>query len=45
MNPSVKLPQPVYMYNTNLRSCMCNEQWIFYNDFSALGQIEKSLKV
>ena len=30
--------------NSNLHSSMCNEKWIFHNDFSVFIHIEKSLK-
>ena len=36
-----RLPQPVS--NSNLHSCMRNEQWIFYDNLSVFGQIKKYL--
>ena len=32
--------QPVS--NSSPHSCMCNEQWIFYNNYAVIGQIRKS---
>ena len=40
LNPLVVAATSV---NSNLHSCMCNEQWIFYENLSVFGGIEKSL--
>ena len=31
---------PYDVSNSNQNSCMCNEQWIFYENFSVFGKIE-----
>ena len=41
INESVIWKQPVS--NSNLHSCMRNEQWIFDDNFSVFGLIGKSL--
>ena len=40
MNPLVIAATSI---NSNLHSCIRNQQWVFYDNFSVFGQIKKSL--